>query len=184
MAEVAYPVSSEVNEDRLVPTQDREVLLKILNRDEMCEVFYHRLLGEIGILKMDEQGNRVIIWKKTSKALMNKTGADHFMTFILSASSVDKTTTRIQPHELNTRCRRTYKTLAATIGKRYKEFGIDNGHENWAYVLGQLDDFYFFNLSGSRKGTLIDFMKPTMRHVETIGTRPLKKREEEKLSLR
>jgi len=152
------------------PPLDPEIWKLILDRSQIPEILIHTLKGEVWVTVQDDAGKVVSgRWEKRGEELMNDKGIRFFSSFLYSAMSPDKLATFITDEEAKMRAKIMYKNIIILIAERGMEFGITDA--NRTYICDLLDDFYFMNLTASRKGTILNTLKPMYERKEIIAPR-------------
>ena len=166
MAQEQYPHSQAgtVSEQVPIPAVSDEIWKLILDRSQIPETMIHMLKGEVWVTSQDKDGNVSARWEPRGLPLMNETGIRFFSSFLYSSMSPDKLATRLTELEVNQRAHDMTKALILIVAERGNKFGIDPS--NRTYIVRILDDFYFSNLTASRKGTILDALKPAYERIE------------------
>jgi len=155
--------SSIVREEVPVPAVSEEIWKLMLDRSKTAEMMIHTLRGEFWVVKI-ENGKPIGTWEQKGDPLMNERGIRFFSSFIFSAMSPDKLVTFLTEEEVNRLTLEMVETLIAIIAERGDEFQIPAA--NRSFVLRLLEQYYFINLTSSRKGTMLQTIKPTYERKE------------------
>jgi len=150
-----------------------EVWKLLLNRSPIARKIAHSLAGEMLIREEDEKGNVVERYVGTGEPYINKRGVLFFATLIESCTSADKIATFITDEEVRIRCLSFRDNVIFIIAERHEDFGIDPAH--WSLVLEIIEDFYFFNLTASRQGTILKALKHGVERKEIYTPMPKQK---------
>ena len=155
--------SDYVNEEVPTPPISDEVWKQILDRRQIPESFIHTLKGERGTFT-EKDGYIYPSWESDGMPVMNDIGINVFKPFIYSVVTVDKLITRITEEEVNRLMRDMMKAIVKIIAERGDEFNIPPSGRN--LVVQMFEQYCFMNLTASRRGTLIDVLKPTFERKE------------------
>jgi hypothetical protein len=167
--------SDIIREEMPLPPVSDTVWEMILDRNKMLETMLHILKGEVWVTQWDAGKEEMVgNWQQKGEALMNDKGIRFFSTFLYSAITPDKLMTRITEEEANDRCRAMAEEIILVITERGKEFDIKAA--NRGFLVRLMDDYYFMALSGSRRGTLLEALKPTYHREERYTPEPQKKK--------
>ena len=158
----------EVHEERPMPAISDELWNMILDRSTMAANIINLLKGYVHSYEYKD-GEVTVGWVKSGERLMNDHGIRLFSTIIHAAITPDKLITHITEDEARERSREMDMEIILIIAKRGKEFFIKR--DNWGVIRKIMDDYYFFAMTGSRRGTLIELIKPTYERKETITPR-------------
>ena len=149
----------------LSPISD-DILKLILDRQRVSLDMINMIKGVSFIVRKDDETGKVYgEYVKTGDPIMNEKGINFFSTFFYSAMSVDKLTTNISEEEMSIMMKEMSFAITDVIAERGEEFGIDASSRS--FLLLQIEHFYHMALSGSRRGTIINLLKPIMRREET-----------------
>lgn len=166
MPEGERPESGSVRED--VPTAiSSNVLTYILSRQDLPERLMHLLRGNV----YDFQKKKYV---KRGDPLMNEKGIRWVGTFIDQYLGVDKIVTDISEEELKRICRDVRFDVVAKFYISWEMFDVKKS--DLTPIVDIIDHFVFMNLSASRNATLLEFMKPTYKRLETYRPEQKKKR--------
>lgn len=156
------------------PQLDGEIWKLILDRSQIPENIIHTLKGEVWVTEkgIDERGEEVARggWKVVGEPLMNDHGIRFFSTYLYSAMSPDKLATFLTEEEVNRMARDMTKAIILIIVERGDEFGI--APANRSFIVELLDHYYFSNLTASRKGTILNALKPMYHREEHTTVAP------------
>lgn len=158
----------EVHEERPMPAISDELWTMILDRSTMAANIINLLKGYVHSYEYKD-GEVTVGWVQSGEKMMGDDGIRLFSTIIHSAITPDKLITHITEEEAGERSREMAKEIILIIAKRGKEFEINR--DNWSIIRKIMDDYYFFAMTGSRRGTLIELIKPTYERKETITPR-------------
>jgi len=146
--------NTEFVEEQLPSPVTEEIWKLILDRSKTYDIIVHLLKGEVMVPEQDKQGNTVWGWKRTRKSYMNNEGIGVFSSILYSAMTPDKVTTFLTDDEVNKLAFEMSITVVEIIEEQGGAFGIDAADRT--LIVKLVDDFYFLNLTGSRKGTILD----------------------------
>jgi hypothetical protein len=146
----------------------------ILDRQGIPENMVHMLRGEVGVPSISPSGKRYIKWEQRGDPLMNDIGIRFFTPLFYSATSPDKLVTNISDEEVNTMMKEMMMAVIYVIIERGDEFGIPPS--NRSFVLLQIEHFYFMALTASRRGTILNVLKPTFKREETFTPQKVEKK--------
>jgi len=162
--------SDYVYEEMPTPVVSDEIWKLILDRSKIPGDLAHKLAGEVYIVKENKKGELIGRWVEAGKPLMNKEGIRFFMSILTSAMTPDKLATFLTELEVNRMAKDMTKTIIYIIAERGDEFEIDAS--NRSYIVETFDHFYFANLTSSRKGTILNALKPMYERKEVYTPMP------------
>lgn len=158
-----------VREEIPTPVMSDEIWKLILDRSRIPETIIHMLKGEVWIVK-DNNGQLVGSWEKRGEALMNDRGIRFFTPLLYSAITPDKLTTFITEEETNRMVKDMMESIIEVIWERGDEFEIPAS--NRSYVCRMIEHYYFLSLTSSRKGTILNALKPAYERKEVYSPNP------------
>jgi hypothetical protein len=160
-----------VNERIPIPPISSEIWKLLLDRSQVPEVMVHTLKGEVWVTETvkGSDGRDTIVghWEQRGEQLMNDDGVRYFSSFFYAAMSPDKLATFLTEEEVYDRAREMTKTIILIILEKGDQFGIKAS--NRKYVVRLLDDFYFMNLTASRRGTILNAIRQVYERHETYA---------------
>lgn len=157
-----------IYEDMPTGTPSDEIFKLLLDRSKMPEIMSHTLKGEVWAIE-EKKGNLIGSWVKRGEPLMNEKGIRFFSSFFFSAMSPDKIATFLTEAEVNRMAKDMSREIIYIIVEKGDIFGIDPS--NRSYIVELMDHFYFANLTASRQGTILKFLKPTVERKEIYTPR-------------
>lgn len=138
----------------------------ILDRQHVALDMINMLKGVSYIVKRDEKTGRVYgEYVRTGVPVMNEKGINFFSPMFYASMSPDKLTTNISDSEVSIMMREMMYSVIDVIAEMGDDFGI--AASNRSFVLLQIEHFYFMALTASRRGTILNALKPTFRREET-----------------
>lgn len=160
--EMHVPVeSSQASEEFGQPlVQSPDLLLFLLNRTEIANLLSHQLKGEF----YNEKNEK---WEQKGMPLMNDEGIKWFCTLISSYLSVDKIATRFEEEEVKRMAMSIRLDIVNKLTLCWKGFKINMSDLDT--IVDIIDHYVYASLSASRNATILNFMKPTFKRVETYG---------------
>jgi len=164
------PDSDYVTEEVPTPIISDEIWKLILDRSKTPEALVHMLKGEVWVVKRNNAGRLVGTWQPRGEPQMNDKGVRFFTPFLYSTSSPDKLTTYLTEEEVNRLVREMMETVVQVIWERGDEFGI--AASNRSHVCRLLEQNYFIGLTSSRKGTILQALKPAYERKEIYTPAP------------
>src|SRR3990167_7968349 len=152
------PRHAEVVREQIpTPVISDEIWKLILDRSKTPEMLIHLLKGEVWVTR--QKGNEVTgNWERKGEQMMNDKGIKFFTPFIYSTVMPDKLVTFITEEEVNRLVREMVWAVIAIIHERGDEFQI--AASNRSYIVRLLEQNYFLSLTASRKGTILQALKP------------------------
>lgn len=160
------PTEGTVYDEIPAPPVSDEIWKLILDRSSIPEVLVHTLKGEVWVTTIDPKTSRLTgRWERRGRAVMNEIGIRFFSPHIYSSMSPDKLATFFTDEEVKDRAREMAKTIILIIAERGDEFGVAASDRR--YVVRLFDDFYFANLTASRKGTILNALRQIYERRET-----------------
>lgn len=168
-------VRPQVIQDEMpTPIVGDEIWKLILDRSSIPEVIIHNFKGEVWMRKWnDKKAEWEGWWEEKGEKLMNERGIRFFSSFLYSAMSPDKLVTFLTEDEVNRMALEMTKRVIYIIGERGEEFEI--AASNRGYIIALLDHYYFTNLTASRKGTILNALKPSYERKEIYTQQPRKR---------
>lgn len=156
--------SETVTEIPLIIPSD--VFQIILDRREIPEIISHLLKGEVYDYKNQA-------WIKKGKPLMNDEGIRTIVTILSNYCTIDKIAAKLENERVAEMARSIRLDLINLLTLNYKKFGIQKG--NLSLIVDLIDHTVYANLTGGREATILDFMKPVYKRVETFKPEEKKK---------
>jgi len=147
-----------VHDELPIPAVSDEIWKLILDRTRVPESLIHMLKGEVWAVSYDKENNPVGKWEKRGESLMNEAGIRFFTPLIYSTVTPDKLATFLTEDEVNRMTREMMETIVQIIHEKGDEFEIPAS--NRSYVTRLLEQNYFLSLTASRKGTILEALKP------------------------
>jgi hypothetical protein len=168
--EEQYPKGSGiVRETMPIPQISDEIWKLILDRNKTPEMLIHLIKGEVWVTR--QKGKEITgAWEKRGEQLMNDKGIRFFTPFLYSTSMPDKLVTFITEEEVNRLVREMIYAIIAIIHERGDEFEI--AASNRSYIVRLLEQNYFLSLTASRKGTILQALKPMYTRSEIYQQAP------------
>ena len=142
-----------------------EVWASILDRQTAIENLMRAMAGDKLSYVVDKEGTMQPKWENVGKPLLNKEGRDTLSTFILTAGSVNTIMTNLTEDEVRIRADKFRAEVILLLTEKWREWGMDDSSRSLTTLL--LDEFYYTNLTASRRGTLLEVLKPTYKRVES-----------------
>ncbi len=160
-------------EEQMPSPVSEEIWKLILDRSKTYDIIIHLLKGETLVMQKNDDGDYIYNWVKTGEPLMNDMGAKYFSTVIYSCMTPDKITTFFSGDEVNGMVLDMMEALVDIIEEWGEEFSIAAANRN--IIITLIEHFYFSNLTGSRKGTILDALTMGYERKEIYSTPQQKK---------
>jgi len=147
-------------EERMPRILTDDVLKMIIDRSSTYDSIIHQFRGDVLVPKEvshDGKKRMMFVWEPGKDALMNKAGVDAFCSLLYNAMSPDKIVTNLSDEEVKDMAWEMVNVVIDLIEEKGEEFGIEPANRN--IIVKLIDDFYFVNLTASRRGTIIDVLK-------------------------
>jgi len=161
-----------IHEEIPTPVISDEIWKLILDRSKIPEVMLHMLKGEVWVVEETKDGELVGKWIQKGEPLMNEKGIRFFTPLLYSLVTPDKLATFITEQEVNRLTLEMMEAIIDVIEERCDEFEIPAS--NRSFVCRILEHFYFLSLTASRKGTILNALKPAYERKELYS--PMQKK--------
>jgi len=163
------PKAEVVREQVPAPVVSDEIWTLILDRSKTPEMLIHLIRGEVWVTR--QEGKKITgTWEQKGESLMNEKGIRFFTSFVYTLGTPDKLVTFITEEETSRLVREMTHAIIAIIHERGDEFEI--AASNRSYVTRLLEQNYFLSLSASRKGTILQALKPMYTRQELYQAQP------------
>jgi hypothetical protein len=158
------PLENYITQEVPTPVPSDEIWKQILDRSKIPDAVIHMFKGEVwedGLKDGIPYGK----WIQLGDPLMNDIGIKFFTPILYSLVTTDKLTTFISEEEFNRLMREFMEMVIYVIIERGNEFGIPASNRD--VVARLLEQYAVFAYSASRKGTILNALKPSYTRSET-----------------
>lgn len=155
---VREPYESQTREEfptMPIPPNTFDIILK---RAEIVEDLGHLLKGEV----KTSSG----AWVQKGLRLLNDEGIKVILTTVQSFTGIDKLVTDIAEDDIRMRCKQLRHAVSDLIRINWRTWEMDK--DKAELILEIVDNHIFANFTASAEGTMLNFMKPTLRRIETF----------------
>lgn len=148
------------------PMVSDEIWKLLLDRSRIPDTLVHMMKGDVWIV-YERDGEIKGRWEQKGLPLMNERGIRFFTPLFYSSVTPDKLATFLTEDEVNRMVMNMMENVVDIISERGEEFEIPAS--NRSYVVKLIEDAYFIGLTASRKGTILQALKPMYERKEVVS---------------
>lgn len=178
------PISrSEVKAEVPISYFDNEAWKFQIETTDVIEELEHRLRGEFAVMKrVEKEDGRVVeekVWEPKGKRLLNEEGIRLVVTVVGGHLTKVHILTDIPTEQVNRIAREIYVDLSLHLWLHYKKYECDEfplDTTSLSLLIDFVDHYIYPNLARGGKGVFLNYLKPTLRRIESYKPMEEKKK--------